>query len=290
MPQQKTFGFIADPPANFDPDAETTLFLMREVERRGHKALLCEMKDLFLKQGECWGVFGKRKINLKKLTAIFLRKDPPFNQNYLSHLWLLSQVEGKVCMINEPSAILKHNEKLSPLNFPYSPKTWVGSRADLLQEWAKPFQEGIVLKPLNDAGGRGVRWLKPNQIRAVKLSEPMLAQEYLSAAKNGDLRVMIWNGNILGSFRRIPKKGEFRANLHMGGDFVAHRITRTQEKIAKEIGKWCKRVGLYFVGLDLIGNQVTEINVTSPMGIREVNVLYGVQIERKIIGDILNCV
>lgn len=288
MPKQKRIAFVADAPEKFDPDAETTLFLMREVERRGGEVFLCQPKDLFLKQGVCWGDFGGQKIALKKFTAVFLRKDPPFDQAYLYHLWLLAKVTGKVSMINEPEAILRINEKLSPLDFPFTPKTWVGSRADLLRDWGRSLKNGIVIKPLNESGGRGVRLLRPKDLAHLRLKKTMVAQEYLPEAKKGDVRILLWNGKILGSFRRIPKKGDFRANLHAGGRFAPHRITAPQEKIARHLGKWCKNRGLYFVGLDLIGNKVTEINVTSPMGIREVNELYGLRVERKIVRDVFS--
>lgn len=288
MPKQKKIAFVADAPEKFDPDAETTLFLMREVKRRGGEVFLCQPHDLFLKQGECWADFNGEKMALKKLDAVFLRKDPPFDQAYLYHLWLLAKESKRVPMINAPEAILNYNEKLSPLDFPFTPKTWVGSRADLLRDWGHSFKNGVVIKPLNDAGGRGVRLLRPKDFARLQLKETMVAQEYLPEAKKGDVRILLWNGKILGSFRRIPKKGEFRANLHAGGRFAPHRMTAPQEKIARHLGKWCKRRGLYFVGLDLIGNKVTEINVTSPMGIREVNELYGLRVERKIVGDVFS--
>ncbi len=281
MPKKLTFGFVADPPSHFDLEAETTLFLIREIERRGHSVFLCEPKDLFLKQNQVWAK-GK---NLATLDCLFLRKDPPFDLSYLHHLYLLLKLRGKVLMINDPLAVMNHNEKLSALNFPFAPKTLVTSKRELLLSWAKQFKNGVVLKPLHYSGGVGVRWLK--NFKSCTITEQTLCQEYLPAAKKGDKRILLWDGKILGAYLRVPKPGEFRANLHQGGKFVATQLTPREIKIAKTVGLWAKRQRLYFVGMDLIGGYLTEINVTSPMGIREVNVLYHLKVEKTIIDSIL---
>ncbi len=196
-------------------------------------------------------------------------------------------------MINPPSAILKHNEKLSALNFPFAPKTWVGSNLDSLKKWAKQFKKGIVIKPLNSSGGRGVHWIKRLEIGlrtmdyGLRTGQPILAQEFLPAVRNGDKRILLWDGKILGAFLRRPtKKGEFRANLHLGGKFEACTLTTKEKERVKKVAAWCKKENLYFVGLDMIGGYIAEINVTSPMGIRELNALYGVQTEKIIIDDL----
>ena len=295
MPKKLAFGFVADPVAHFNPESETTLFLMREIERRGHSIFICEPKDLFLKQNEVWA----KGINLESLDCLFLRKDPPFDLAYLHHLYLLRKLEGKVLMINEPFSILAHDEKLSALDFPYAPKTLVSSDAGQILEWGKRFANGIVVKPIGYSGGNGIRWLKTNKRRATsderrillkmtdKETRQVICQEFLSAAKMGDKRILMWDGKILGAFLRKPKAGEFRANLHQGGRFVKYRLNACDLKIAKEVGSWCKARGLYFVGLDVIGDHLTEINVTSPMGIREVNVLYGKKVEKTMLDSIL---
>ncbi|MDZ4224334.1 MAG: glutathione synthase, partial [bacterium] len=165
-----------------------------------------------------------------------------------------------------------------------------------IADWARRQKQGVVLKPLNLSGGRGIRRIKRSSVfgsclsgRQVRFSVkgPVICQEFLAAAKKGDKRILIWNGNILGAFLRVPKAGEFRANLHQGGKFVATMLTPREIKIAKTVGRWAKKQGLYFIGLDVIGGFLTEINMTSVMGIREVNVLYGKQVEKKIVGDIL---
>lgn len=316
MPKNKAFGFVADPLDRFDREAESTLFLMREIARHGHSLFVCEPKDLFLKQGEVYSVvkqivltthkhrfyriLRQAPLALSALDCLFLRKDPPFDLAYLHHLYLLSKLEKKVLMINAPSAILKHNEKLSALQFPFAPKTWVGSRFDLFQEWAGEFVNGVVLKPLHSSGGSGVHWLKKSKLQKPKSKKifrkltqneirPILAQEFLPAVSKGDKRIILWNGKCLGAFIRKPtRRGEFRANLHLGGRFEATVLTANDRRILKKVGPWSQREGLYFVGLDVIGSRLSEINVTSPMGLRELNVLYGLRTEEKIVRDILN--
>lgn len=311
-PEKKSlkFGFVCDPLDSFNPEAETSLFLMRELFARGHKIFTCEPKDIFLKQKEVWAtvkqislgtfpfwgtspfyrILDQSPFPLAKLDCLFLRKDPPFDLNYLFHLWQLNFLEGKVLMINPPSAILKNNEKLSALNFPFAPKTWVGSDVVELKKWANSIKNGIVIKPLNASGGRGVRWIKKTKYQELKIKnqEPIIAQEFLPAVRKGDKRVLLWNGKILGAFLRRPtKKGEFRANLHLGGQFYKTKLSTREKKIAKSVAVWTKKERLYFTGLDLVGEKLTEINVTSPMGIRELNVLYGVRIEDEMIDSIV---
>lgn len=292
------FGFITDPLDNYNREAETSLFLMRETARRGHALFVWEPKDLFLKQNEVWGggkkieltghpqnfyrIVAEKPYRLTELDVLFLRKDPPFDQEYLYHLWLLSFLEEKVRMINSPSALLKHNEKLCILHFPFIPATWVGRRTEELQAWAKNFSDGIVIKPLNEAGGRDVRWIKnPDDIH---LTYTVMAQEYLPAITRGDKRVMLWQGKNLGAFVRRPTRpGEFRANLHLGGKFEQTELTPKEKEITAAVARWSQRERLAFVGFDMIGEKLTEINVTSPMGIREINQLYQMHIETTMI-------
>lgn len=306
MSKKLLFGFITDPLDSFNRKAETTLFLMREIFSRGHKVFVCEPKDIFLKQNDVWAkvqhieltghphcfyrIVRQFPFRLSKLDCLFLRKDPPFDLNYLFHLWMLLPLEKKVRMINPPSAILKHNEKLSALQFPFAPKTWVGSDLAGLKEWAKQFKEGVVIKPLNSSGGRDVYWVKKSEKFKVKSKKfPILAQEFLPEVKYGDKRVLLWNGRILGAFLRRPtRKGEFRANLHLGGKFEACRLTPKEKERVKKVAAWCKREKLYFVGLDMIGSKITEINVTSTMGIRELDELYKVTTEKTIIDSIFD--
>lgn len=314
MPKKFSFGFVADPLDTFNREAETTLFLMREMARRGHDIFVCEPRDLFLKRGgicavakhirltnskqRFYSILREAALNLDSLDCLFLRKDPPFDLAYLHHLYLLAGLEKRVLMINLPSAILKHNEKLSALHFPFAAKTWVGSRFDLFQKWAAGFANGVVLKPLHSSGGRDVYWLKKSKLQTAKSKmifakltgkekQPIVAQEFLPAVRDGDKRIILWNGRCLGAFVRKPtRRGEFRANLHLGGRFEAAALTAGDRRIVEKVGPWAKREGLYFAGLDVIGSHLSEINVTSPMGLREINAVTGKKTEVEILDDV----
>lgn len=314
MPKKFSFGFVCDPLDGFNREAETTLFWMKELDRLGHSLFVFESKNLFLKQKEVWGqakqitmtghpncfyrTFKEAPKNMATLDCLFLRKDPPFDLAYFHHLLLLSKVENKVLCINSPMALLKHNEKLAALDFPFTPKTYVGSQIEEIIAWGEKQKGGVVIKPLNDAGGRDVyrlnpkdlnRWLTKRLLRRLTWDEtsPILVQEFLPATQKGDKRILLWMGKVLGQFLRIPKAGEFRANLHLGGSFHKCSLTVTDRKVIRALGPWSMKEKLYFAGFDMIGNHLTEINVTSPMGIREVNQLYGKKIEQIMIRDIL---
>jgi len=309
-----SFGFIIDPIDGFDPERETTLFLMHEAQKRKYKILTFTLSDLFYQSGS---VFGKAKeikvekpspskrnrkpfyniirestVDLTSLNAIFLRKDPPTDLNYFHHLYLLETIQDRVPMINSPRGILKVQEKIYPLRFEkYIPQTCITKKLSVILEFIKTCPSGVVLKPLNSSGGRGVfsfRGIDSNLAVAVETlthegKEDIICQEYLPQVSKGDKRVMLLNGEILGYFLRVPQKGDHRANLHSGGNLTACQLSKKEKMIALEVGEVLKKEGLTFVGLDMIGEKLTEINVTSPMGLREINLTMGGQSEKKVI-------
>ena len=316
MARSFKIGFVSDPIENYNPDAETTLFLMREAAKRGAMIYQWEPDKIFLEKDRLWANVRKlqftptltlphlrqRRISLwlkgggnclrgndilllplDSFDMIFLRKDPPFDLAYLHHLYLMMRLEGKVLMLNRPSGILQANEKLLALDFPFHPPTCVASDLETLRRFAQKAPHGVVLKPLGMAGGVGIIHLKKGA-RLQKLPHtPTLCQHYIrEIQKCGDKRILLFNGKILGAFARFPKKGEFRANLHQGGRFVRAQVTAHDKKIVRTVAPALKKLGLYFVGLDIIGPYLTEINVTSPMGIREINDTQGIRCEEKI--------
>lgn len=314
MPKKRLFGFISDPLTHFKPLMDNTLCYMKEVQRLGHDFLVCQPKDLFMKQNELWGTFteieltgkipdffsviGQKKLPLKKFDALFLRKDPPVDMYYLHHLYLLMKLEGEVLMVNKPSAILRFNEKLSALSFPFSPKTLVSFNADQIVEWAKKQKRGVVVKPLSDGSGRGVIKIKKSKVKnqnSGKILKEMtgdgrfmvVCQEFLPQISVGDQRIVLWNGKILTHFIRKPKPGNFLANTAAGGQLLPFPLGAREKKIAETVGAWAKKEGLYIVGLDVIRPYLTEINVTSPAGVQQGNSVYGKQFERIIINDVL---
>ena len=300
---------MIDPLEGFDPHAETTLFLMEEAGRRGHEILALTLPDLTFRSCSIWGRgtwvkilgVGRRpfyrslreaSVDLATLDALFLRKDPPFDLSYLHHLYLLQQIRGKVFMMNDPTGIMKASEKIIPMDFPrYMPDVVVTRDFREVERFAKSKRLGVVLKPLDGQGGRGIFYLKPGDSNLKVAFETLssegrvyvMAQDFLPEVKRGDKRVMVLNGEVLGYFTRLPRPGEHRANLHRGGRLKPCGLNSRELRIAREVGIALREEGLYFVGLDLIGEKLTEVNVTSPMGINEVNRTMKIRSEKKVI-------
>lgn len=309
---QKSILFISDPPSQFNLEAETTLFLMHEALARGYRVWQSTPADLCYTGGKLqslahaltltWrdGRFaitiqGKEYRSLEKYHAIFLRKDPPVDPLYIYHLQLLSLLEQKtILFINRPSGILAANEKLLPLHFPHlCPETAVTCDKAVFGDFLKSHGE-IVVKPLNLSGGEGifrVHVADPNALerfstQSKQFTEYQILQRYLPEASEGDKRILLWNSKILGAFIRIPKPGDFRGNLHQGASFHATTLGSRDHEIIATLMPELTRLGLIFVGIDVIGDYVTEINCTSPMGIREINSLYNKQVEKECFDDL----
>ncbi|MBL7686135.1 MAG: glutathione synthase, partial [Deltaproteobacteria bacterium] len=290
-------GFVIDPLSNFDPDRETTLLMMREAQARGHSLFvftldhLCyrhpvlqahatEIKTLKKGISPFYRAVQHSIEDLSSFDVIFLRKDPPFDLPYLHHLYLLQSLKGKVFMMNEPEGILKVAEKIYPLQFPdFIPSTCITQNLEEARSFFHQQRRGVVLKPIDSSGGRGIFSLKKGdsnfKVAFEQLSQNqtqfVICQEYLPQVRIGDKRVVLLDGKILGYFLRVPKKGEHRANLHSGGLLKACSLSVKEKKLAEKVGETLKKEGLTFVGLDLIGEKLTEINVTSPMGLNEIN-------------------
>lgn len=305
----RAMGFIADPLRHFDTAAETTLFLMQEAARRGYRILACTPNDLVLKGNEPWAamqeiellwprqrdpfyqVHALKQVRLATLAGLFLRKDPPFDLPFLHHLYMLAPLRGIVPMVNDPVAVMQANEKLVALEFPrWTPETLVASDAAALTRFIAGHRQGAVIKPLHAAGGRGVIRIERSEpnLDALLFAAteggrwPVVCQEFLPGIIKGDKRILIAGGEPIGAFLRKAKPGEFRANLHLGGSFHKTILTPREKKLATEVGLALAARGLLFAGLDVIDGHLTEINVTSPMGIRELNLTAGGRAERRV--------
>jgi glutathione synthase len=307
--------FVADPLESFNPASETTLYLMKESARRGHRLFHCRPQDLSAQsdevitrcrevqiqrgQGPSWFRTGPiQRIRGKSFSAILLRKDPPFDQNYLHHLYLLELISNEVYMMNHPSGILVGNEKLIPLPFHNRvPQTLVSASKEELQNFIRKQKKGAVIKPLNYAGGRGVYRIQNLQSENCNVileaatqgfTHHVVAQAYLPAAKQGDKRIMLLGQEVLGAFARVPAPGEHRANLHAGGRAKKVRLTRQDLELVALLRPTLEHLGLDFVGLDVIGGKLIEVNVTSPMGLNEINQTSGGRSESKVLDFIEN--
>lgn len=313
--KNKSAAFIADPIQNFHPVAETTFFLLLACQEKGFENYIMEIQDLYLENGSLFAqakkiwvekngsrfsykLFSKKKIDLSMFDICFLRKDPPVDQPYTDHLHLLRILEEnnpKIKFINSPRGIQKANEKLYPFHFKgLSPPTVVSACEKVLMDFIKKYPQ-VILKPLYGAGGVGVELFKrhapglEDRLRRAThgFKNAVMLQKYLKEAKRGDKRILLWDGKPLGAFLRVPAKNDFRGNMHQGATWKKASITEREKEMMIQIAPILKKDGLRFVGLDVIGNYITEINVTSPMGIREINELESTNVESIILRSLL---
>ena len=286
--------FILDPPASLKTYKDTSIAIMREAASRGHELFLSMQHDLFLRGDVA-------KINAKKFTfteqnftlteaseeytpaefdAVMMRKDPPFDNEYLYSTYLLEIAANQGARIfNNPSAIRSWNEKLSVTRFPqFAPEFLVTANNDLIREFLNTHGD-IVVKPLDGMGGSSIFRLDlkdPNISVILETitnfgTRTIMAQRYLPAILQGDKRIIVIDGVPLSySLARIPKVGETRGNLAAGGTGVSQPLSARDVEIATTVGKVLKEQGLFLVGLDVIGDYLTEINVTSPTGMVEI--------------------
>ncbi|WP_054029651.1 glutathione synthase [Desulfatitalea tepidiphila] len=313
-------AFLMDKLESIDPKYETTSHLMYECNQRGHTVFFLEPHDVYIRANEV--VARMRNITvapdlpmetywaaliecLKKdelifetiteLDALFLRKDPPLNYQTLE---FLESVNRKVFMINQTVGQILGNSKLYILNFPeIIPETHVSRDPKRLVRLIEDFGGAMIIKPLRRFGGEGVikvstrdqenlhsllhYYTRSN--RPYEDREPIMVQEYLEAGREGDVRILLLNGEILGAMRRIPKPGEFRSNVKAGARVVPHKISRHEVAICEAIRPRLVRDGLYFVGIDVIGDKLIEVNCVSPGGIPRINALDSVRLEVPVI-------
>lgn len=285
--------FILDPLHQLKSYKDTSLAIMREAQARGHTLFVSMQHDLFLRGSEArirshefrfdeaHYILGELAENKPaEFDAIIMRKDPPFDNEYLYSTYLLeiaTQQGAKV--FNDPSAIRGWNEKLSVTRFPqFAPEFLVTAQQTLIREFLHRHQD-IVVKPLDGMGGSSIFRLRggdPNISVILETitqhgSRSIMAQRYLPEIAQGDKRIIVINGEPLPyALARIPLAGETRGNLAAGGVGVVRPLTERDSEIAITVGKTLKQHGLFLVGLDVIGEHLTEINVTSPTGMVEI--------------------
>ena len=234
----------------------------------------------------------EEETTLKELDAVFVRKDPPFEMNYVNATWLLELASGDTFILNDPKGIRGANEKLYALNFPEAiPESIVTKDVDKLKTFLDEVGGEMIIKPLGKCGGEGVFYIKKGDKNINALFEAstqfgkefIMAQRYIPEIKDGDKRIILINGEPVGAVSRVPQDDEHRGNIHIGGTGWKTEITDRDRELCRMIAPRLREDGLYFVGLDVIGDWITEINVTSPTCIVEINRLSGVKLEEKLI-------
>jgi len=303
-----TIGIVMDPITTINTKKDTSLAMLWAAKRRGWNLVYMEQADLFVEDGVAMANMRTLDVfensdnyyqlgeaytsNLSSLDAILMRKDPPFDLQFIYTTYLLEMAESEgTLIVNKPQSLRDCNEKLFATQFPQCcPSVTVSSSDKVLREFHQKHGD-IILKPLDGMGGTGIFRVKPGDSNIGVIIEtltemgtmPIMAQTYLPEIKQGDKRILIVDGEVMPyCLARIPSKGELRGNLAAGGSGVAQEISPRDRWIAEQIAPTLVEKGLLFVGIDVIGDYLTEINVTSPTCLREIEAASGVAIADKL--------
>ena len=289
-----SFAIQMDPVANINVACDSTFALGLEAQSRSHDLWYYTPDKLSFDEGKITArgqslqLFDNRDAFFKTGTVetraldefdvILMRQDPPFDMAYITSTHILERLPASTMVVNNPAEVRNAPEKLLVTHYPdLLPATLISRDRDAIHAFREKHRD-IIIKPLFGNGGAGVFRIQPNDQNLNSLlemffsnsQEPVIVQAYLPAVRDGDKRVVLVNGEPVGAVNRIPNDGEARSNFHVGGTAVAAQLTARDKHICAEIGLELKRRGLLFVGIDIIGDYLTEINVTSPTGIREI--------------------
>jgi len=288
-------AFLMDPLEKLDLKGDTTFALALEAQNRGHEIFFFTPENLILKSNrvfanickielssinneESYRYLNKEVYPLTDYDVVMMRQDPPFDLSYITATHILEKLPKSTLVVNNPFEVRNAPEKLFVTNFPHlMPKTLITRDIQAIKSFRDDFRD-IIIKPLYGNGGQGVFHVQPNDENFNSIlemffdqnREPLIIQEYLKDVRNGDKRIILLNGEIVGAINRRPQKGESRSNMHVGGQAEKTVLTERDKFICKEISQSLKEKQLFFVGIDIIGDFITEINVTSPTGIREI--------------------
>ena len=301
-------GVVMDPVDRINIDKDTTFVLMLEAQQRGHEIYFMEIDDLFLRGGTPCGRYRRLELTranphyrlgeaktgaLGEFDSVWMRKDPPFDMKFFFTTHLLSLIDERKCfLLNNPKGLREANEKLYALRFPEQiPQTLVASDMGTLKSFMAELGGEMIVKPLDGCGGSGVFYLSGQDRNTNSILEAatdngrrlVMAQRYLPEIRQGDKRIIVLDGEPLGAVLRVPLESETRGNIHVGGQCVKTAVTERDREICAALAPMLRADGLYFVGLDVIGSYLTEVNVTSPTGIQEVNALNGVRLETQVV-------
>lgn len=295
-------GFVMDPLTSVNVLADTTFAFMLAAQKRGHELYYLRMEDLAAEADTAWGVIQRCEVQplqgdhftleaaeyapLDKLDAIFMRKDPPFDVDYLHAAHLLELAEEKgVFIINKPSGLRAANEKLYALHFPeLIPDTIVTRDSARIHEFLADQGGRCIIKPVDGHGGAGIFLLNAedknlNAILEVSTDlgrRRVICQSYIPEIAQGDKRILVLNGEPQGAIIRVPTGTDHRGNIHVGGRVERVELSPRDRQICAQVGERLRQDGIWFSGVDVIGDYLTEVNVTSPTGIQEMSRLDGI--------------
>ena len=299
-------AFQMDPIGPININADSSFRIAEEAQARGHDLFYYTPERLSYREGRVlahgWPLTVRRKegdhftlgeeieVDLSTFDVVWLRHDPPFDMFYITTTHILDRIHPKTLVVNDPFWVRNFPEKLLVLDFPdLTPPTMIARDLEDLKAFKAEHQD-VILKPLYGNGGAGVFRLTPEDRNLASLyelftansREPLIMQKFLPDVSNGDKRVILVDGEPVGAINRVPAAGETRSNMHVGGRPEKVGLTERDLEICARIGPLLKEKGQVFVGIDVIGDYLTEINVTSPTGIQELERFDGVNIAEKI--------
>jgi glutathione synthase len=306
-----------DPIDSINIDADSTFALMLEAQARGHSLWHYEVRHMALKEGVSRPAWTKREErlfarghavtvarqpgahytfgpmetrDLGTMDVVLMRQDPPFDMAYITATHMLEHIQPGTLVVNDPAAVRNAPEKIMVTHFPdLMPPTLITWDLEAIRAFRAEYKD-IIVKPLYGNGGAGVFRIKPDdenlaallEMQFARSREPLMFQRYEAAVRRGDKRIILVDGEPAGAVNRVPAEGEARSNMHVGGRAEKSPLTARDLEICAAIGPTLSELGMIFVGIDVIGDYLTEINVTSPTGLQEIARFDGVQIEKAI--------
>ncbi len=306
-----------DPMETVNIDGDSSFALMLEAQKRGHAMWHYEVRHMSLREGvrQPHGVrrterlfararpvtverrreghfkFGENvELDLGSMDVVLMRQDPPFDMAYITATHLLEHIHPKTLVVNDPASVRNAPEKLMVTHFPdLMPPTLITWDLEAIRSFRAEYKD-IIVKPLFGNGGAGVFRIKQDdenlasllEMHFARSREPLMLQRYEPAVRTGDKRIILVDGEAMGAVNRVPAQGEARSNMHVGGRPEKSVLTARDREICTAIGPTLREQGMIFVGIDVIGDYLTEINVTSPTGLQEIARFDGVHLEQAI--------
>jgi glutathione synthase len=308
-PPRLRLAFVMDPVEGEDFAGSTTIVLMLEAQRRGHEVLYVDQGDLGIVDGQAAARVTPVRLEREEgggrvvrgeprqvvfdaeVDVAFQRKDPPVDAEYIIATQMLGTCR-RTLVLNRPSSVVAYNEKLLALHYrDLMPETRVTRHISDLHAFMDEMGGEMIVKPLDGKGGEGIFHVVKGERNIASILEQatrfeqrwVMAQRYLPGVRQGDKRILLMEGEPLGAVLRVPAESEVRANLHVGGRAAKAEIDDADRRIIARVAPLLKSEGLFFVGIDVIGGMLTEINVTSPTGMQEIDALDGVRLEEQVL-------
>lgn len=296
--------FVMDPLDRIHVAGDSTYMLMLELSRRELPVWTCTPPELRAQEGQAWAACRRVRVSdqaphffveeaqdlpLGHFDVVWMRKDPPFDIEYIFATYLLDLAPPRTLVLNRPSSLRDFNEKMATFRWPHlCTPTLVTADIPRALAWARAAPDKVVLKPWDGNGGRGVLVSHPEDGNLRSMLElltgegrtAVILQHYIPEIVHGDKRIILIDGAPVGQVLRVPQRGDHRGNMHAGARVQATELSAQDRRICAELGPVLRQRGLLFVGIDVIGDFLTEINVTSPTGIQEINRLMGLKLEQ----------